>query len=177
MSEKTFKISLLLLLVIGAAVMYVTASPARGRGAMDQTQFDSLRLDGSMGTATPQLLVIPTAGNQGIEVRNTGGTPVFQINGSGTINGQVLTAPTPGQAILCGTTTVTGTSALTSSTHGMATPVAAQVSIAENITGDGARVSYLNSSGVITLSVWTSAATPVAASAGHVVSWCVRGTR
>lgn len=174
-SIKTVMVFVLALTFLAVTSLYVF--PANGRGLGDITALDGLRLQGAFGTATPQFSIVNEGSSQSLEVRNSGGTPVFQVNSSGALGGQVLTAPTPGQSIVCGTTTVTGTSALTSSTHGMATPIAAQVTIAEDVVGDGARASYTNSAGTITLKVWNSAATPAASAAGHVVSWCVRGTR
>ena len=100
------------------------------------------------------------------------GTPVMAVGTTGKVTANYGAA---GQQILCGQSTVTGTLAITSSVTGIATPQYVMHGLAQDVTGNGARTGAVNAGGVITLSVWTAAATPAAATTAVPVSWCVVG--
>ena len=79
-----------------------------------------------------------------------------------------------GKAIICGSTTITGTGALP---HGLATPSFVTLGLAQDVTGNGGHLSFANASGTVTVKAWSSALTPVAATTPVAVNWCVNGTR
>lgn len=104
---------------------------------------------------------------------DAGNTRVFKVDGSnGNITGKVLQYATPGSRQICSTQTITGTDVIA---HGLATPQYVNVSLAQDATGDGARLSYTNASATVTIKVWNSALTPAAATTPVSVSWCAVG--
>lgn len=127
----------------------------------------------AIATATPALLVNNTgAGNNILSIRQAA-TPVFVVGNSGAVTGYVFSSAVSGRKCVQGTQTITGTGTIA---HGLSTPVAVQLSLAEDVTGDGARLSYTNAAAVVTAKVWDSAATPAAAQAGHLIDYTVCGT-
>jgi hypothetical protein len=126
----------------------------------------------AVATAVPAAVVNSAGVSNLLEVRKAS-TPVFTVGNGGAVTGLVFQAAAAGQKCIMGTQVITGAAAVT---HGLSTPTAAQFTLAEDVSGDGAMVSYVNSAAVITASIWTSAATPVAASAGHTVSYWICGT-
>jgi hypothetical protein len=98
-------------------------------------------------------------------------------------SGAVAVAGTPvavqvgahaGQAIICGSTTITGTGTLP---HGLATPSFVTLGLAQDVTGNGGHLSASNASGTVTVKAWSSALTPAAATTPVAVNWCVNGTK
>lgn len=127
----------------------------------------------AVGTATPALLV-DTAGVSNILSLRKNATPVFQVSGAGAVTGYVLQyGAARGQAQVCGSTNITSTTVIA---HGLATPSYVNVSMAQDATGDGARVSFTNSAAVVTLKGWNSALTPAPNTTPIAVNWCVIGT-
>ncbi len=104
---------------------------------------------------------------------DAGNTRVFKVNGAdGVITGKVLQYATPGSRQICSTQTITGTGVLAT---GLATPQYVNASIAQDLTGDGNRLSYTNSAATVTVKIWNSALTPAAATTPVTVSWCAVG--
>jgi hypothetical protein len=109
-------------------------------------------------------------------------TPVALLSGS-TINGAAVSvAGTPvavqvgalaGKRIICGQTVITGTGTIP---HGLATPSFVTLGQAQDVTGDGARLSFTNATGAVTVKAWNSALTPAPATTPVAVDWCVNGT-
>ena len=126
----------------------------------------------AIATATPAV-VIDSAGVSNLLSIRAAGTPVFQVYASGVVNGKVLRYATTGQQIVCGSTTITGTGTLA---HGLATPSYVQLSLAQDVTGNCARLSYTNASATVTAKCWNTALTPAAATTPIPVNWCVIGT-
>jgi len=125
----------------------------------------------TVATATP-VAVIDSLGVSNIfEVRDAA-TPVFVVRNGGTLVG-ALGYATAGQKIICGSTNITGTGVIA---HALATPSFVQLSLAQDVTGDCARLSYTNSAATVTAKCWNSALTPAAAAAVAAVNWCVIGT-
>lgn len=154
-------------LILTAVVVLVAAAPA-----FDVSNMDGLHLQGSFGTATPSLLVDQQGTGKILELRDNA-TPVFSVNDGGAVSGMVLSYSTTGKELVCGTGSIsTGTSI----SHGLSTPEAVICSLNEAITGDGAGCSSVNASGVVTITVYNSAATPAAAAAAHSVGYCILGT-
>jgi hypothetical protein len=124
-------------------------------------------------TATPAMLINNIgATNDGLVVAKNG-TPVFKVSNAGAVTGNLLRYASSGQQIICGSTTITGTGSLP---HALATPQFVQLSLAEDVTGDCARLSYTNASATVTAKCWNSALTPAAATTPVAVNWCVIGT-
>jgi hypothetical protein len=104
---------------------------------------------------------------------DNGTTQKFKVNGStGAVTGFVLQYPTPGTKENCATQTITGTGVLAT---GLATPQYVNLTLAQDATGDGARLTYTNSSATVTAKVWNTALTPAAATTPVTVSWCAVG--
>lgn len=104
---------------------------------------------------------------------DAGNTRVFKVDGSnGNITGKVLQYATPGSKQVCSTQTITGTGVIAT---GLATPQYVNMSLAQDTTGDGNRLSYTNSAATVTVKVWNSALTPAAATTPVSVSWCAIG--
>lgn len=135
-------------------------------------------------TATPQPTATPPGNFNGTQViagtvvANSGifttsvsiaGTPVVPY-----ATPNVLKAPTTPQAIICGSDTITATAVIV---HNLATPSFVTYGLAQDVTGDGARLSHTNSSAVVTIKVWNALQTPAAATTPAVVDWCVVGTK
>lgn len=104
-------------------------------------------------------------------------TQKLLIDGAtGSFNGLVLGYPTPGLMQVCGRSTITGSLALGSASHGLTTAVyRAWCTLAQDPTGDAQTCSTSTSDTTVTVKVWKSAATPTANSVGAVVDWCVIG--
>jgi hypothetical protein len=152
----------ILIFVLAAVVLAAFAWQIEG-----VTNFTGIQIKATaLGTATPLLEIYNQGVGQSLVIRNSSGTPVFNVNA----NGNLVSG---NSRCVQGTQLVTGTGVIA---HGLSTPVVAQLTLAENVTGDGNLVSYLNSSGLITASVWTSAATPAAASSVHTVAYYICGT-
>lgn len=77
-----------------------------------------------------------------------------------------------GARMVCGSTQVTGTTTLPT---GLATPQYVNLSLAQDVTADCAKLSYTNAAGVVTAKCWTSSATPAAATTPAAVNWCAIG--
>jgi hypothetical protein len=86
MKQNTFKALALVAFVAILAGLYL-ATPARSRPLGDYSNFDGLIVDGTFGTATPQIVVVPRGGNNAFEVQNTSGTPVVSISSAGALSG------------------------------------------------------------------------------------------
>ena len=109
-------------------------------------------------------------------------TPVARLSGSAIDAASLKVAATPvavqvgalsaGQRIVCGTTNITGTGTLPT---GLATPSYVLVSLAQDATGDCARLSTTNAAATVTAKCWNTALTPAAAATVAVVNWCVNG--
>lgn len=113
------------------------------------------------------------AGNDALTIEKAS-TPVLKVGNSGALTGKVLQYnAASGQAQVCGTTNITSTTTIA---HGLATPSYVNVTMAQDSTGDGARVTYTNSAAVVTLKGWNSALTPAPNTTPIAVSWCVIGT-
>lgn len=123
-------------------------------------------------TATPAVYVNNTGATNDLLVLADSGTPVFKVSNSGAVTGQVLRYGSAGAVYVCGSATISGTGTLP---HALATPQHVQLSLAQDVTGDCARLSYTNASAVVTAKCFNSAATPAAAKEAAVVDWCVVG--
>lgn len=77
------------------------------------------------------------------------------------------------QKIVCGSTTITGTGAIP---HTLATPSVVLLSLAADMTGKNAHLTFANASATVTAKVWNTALTPAASDEGVSVQWCVIGT-
>lgn len=77
---------------------------------------------------------------------------------------------------VCGSTNIstTGTIVLP---HGLATPSYVVVTMAQDATGDGARVSTTNISATVTVKGWNTALTPAANTTPIAINYCVIGTK
>lgn len=122
-------------------------------------------------TATPAMIVDSYGVSNLLEVRDAA-TPVFAVRNGGTMLG-VIGYGTAGQKLICSQTTITGTGAIP---HALSTPVYVVGSIAEDITGKSAHLSFTNSSATVTAKIWNTALTPAASDVGVKVDWCVVGT-
>lgn len=98
------------------------------------------------------------------------GTPAFWVTPIPTATPNV----SGGLYTVCGSTTITGTGTIA---HGLATPAYVSAGLAQDATGDAARVSWTNSSATVTIKVWNSALTPAPNQTGAAVDWCVKGTK
>lgn len=147
-----------------------------------------------IGTATP-VLIVNSAGTSNLISARANDTPVFTVGVGGAINGASLSlAGTPvawatpqptataqtlfmgaaaSQYISCGSANVTGSATLTP-VAGL-TPVRV-ISSLQAVTGDAARVSGVTAGGVITISVYSSALTPVPNTTPAAVDYCIVGT-
>jgi hypothetical protein len=111
-----------------------------------------------------------------------GGTAVARLSGSTVDTAALSVVGTPvalqigalaaSNVITCNTATITGTGVLAT---GLATPSAVTLSLGQDVTGDCARLSFTNATGVVTAKCWTAALTPVAAATPAVVQWCALG--
>lgn len=95
------------------------------------------------------------------------------LNLTGNFTGNVLQYPTPGQRERCGTQSITSTSTLA---HGMSTPTYVLLSMGQDVTADGGRVTYTNSAGVVTVKGWSNGAGPTPVTTPISISWCVIGS-
>lgn len=133
----------------------------------------------AIATAVPGLSVTCTGVSECARVVAQG-TPALVVEANGNVateGGYVLQSGTAGQLFYCGETAAFTTSlAITSSTSGVATPVAANCSIAAELTGDAYNCSYTNATGTITLFVYGNEATPVANTTPVAVGYCILGT-
>jgi hypothetical protein len=82
LSSKTL-IRIIVVCVPVIAILIGLAIPVRSRPLGDYSNVDGLIVEGFFGTATPQIVVKPTGGNVALEVQNSGGTPVYQVNSAG----------------------------------------------------------------------------------------------
>lgn len=131
----------------------------------------------AIATGVPALTIRQNGVSVPFEVRNANATPVFQIGSDGsTSGGLTLDYASAGRNLYCATNTITGSAGYTSSTHALATPEFAWCDLAESITGESYNCNTVNSSGVITVEVFTNQATPAASGAGASVTWCAIGT-
>ena len=105
---------------------------------------------------------VAVGGNLTAATIKAGGTPVV-----------VQTGALVGNRIVCGSTTITGTGVIPT---GLATPWYVLYSDAQNVTGDGARLSHTNASATVTIKAWNAIQTPAASATGMPVDWCVIGT-
>ena len=126
----------------------------------------------AIATATPAAY-INNAGAHNSLVIAKNATPNFTVGNAGVVTGLVYQNSVSGQKCVNGTQAFTATGVIA---HGLSTPVSVQISLAEDVTGDGARTSYTNAAAVVTAKVWTAAATPVAAAAVHTIAYFVCGT-
>lgn len=166
--------SIVALGLVFMVLMVVTVPAARSRPMGDYSNVDGLMVEGTFGTATPQILVKPTGGNVALEVQNANGTPVYQVSSAGDVAGNVLKYATPSTQIVCSTQTITDTANVS---HGLTTASYALCSLNQTITGDSAACNATVTGGVtVTVKVRNSAATPAANSAGASINWCVIGT-
>jgi hypothetical protein len=117
--------------------------------------------------------------------RAVGDTNLTNLVTSGdvSVGGSLKVAGTPvavqvgalaGKAIICGSTTITGTGTIP---HGLATPSYVTLGLAQDVTGNGGHLSASNASGTVTVKAWSSALTPAAATTPVAVNWCVNGTK
>lgn len=126
----------------------------------------------AVGTATPAAVIDNAGVSNLLEVRDAA-TPVFTVGQGGAVTGLVLQYGTAGQKLVCSSSTITGSGSVA---HGLATPAAQWCAMNGAATGDGFGCSALNGSGLVTVSVWSNAATPAAATTPIAVNWCVIGT-
>lgn len=147
----------------------------------------------AVGTATPALAV-QSLGVNGLQVwKNASGTVVASMSNAGALApGSVSIAGTPvfwatpqptatpaiqSQATparwICNTINVTGSATMTP--QAITTPNAVVASLAQDATGDAARVTAAQSAGVITIKVWNTALTPAPNSTPAAVYFCVSG--
>jgi hypothetical protein len=128
----------------------------------------------AQATATPAAYInnASATGADSLVVANSG-SPVLKVSQTGLVTGYVLRYASSGKAIVCNTTTITGTGTLA---HGLATPSAVMVNMGADAVGDHARVTFTNSGGAVTAKVWNSALTPAPAATGVPIDWCVIGT-
>lgn len=153
-----------------------TPTPTSTAAALGKLTFaNSLVVAGE----TPQLTATPVVRFNGFGAANDllvverRSTPVFKIGNAGAVTGYVLRyGAASGQALICGSTSITGTGTLP---HALATPSFVQLTLAQDVTGDCAHLSYTNASAVVTAKCWNSAATPAAATTPAAVNWCVIG--
>ena len=128
----------------------------------------------AVASATPAALVNNLGNTNDGLVVSLRATPVFKVGNSGTITGKVLQYASSGQAIVCNTTTITGTGVLNT---GLSTPVAVvALNMGADTNYDHNRLSFTNTAATVTAKVWNGAATPAAAATGVPVDWCVIGT-
>lgn len=132
----------------------------------DNGSTQTIKLNGSTGSIEASGVITTDGGYIGITP-----VPTATVDPRRLIYGATETPAN--QKIVCGQTNVTGTGTLAT---GLATPSYGVVSLAGDVTGDHARVSYTNSGGTVTAKVWNSALTPAAASGAVVVDWCFVGT-
>ncbi len=124
-------------------------------------------------TQTPQFLIQDVGAGNPFEIRNSGGTPVVQVQDAGTVQkGYFISYDLYGRKIVCNSQVITGTGTLA---HGLATPVWVIPSMAQDVVGDCTHLSYTNAAATVTVKCWNSALTPAAGVAGTTVQWCVIG--
>jgi hypothetical protein len=176
-----------LALIAGLVVACVPAQPAPPAAAGGyKTYLNSLTVDGpavisdttkitaptAVTTAVPALAINNLgAGNDALVVAKAA-TPVFKVSNTGVVTGKVLQYATAGQKIVCSSATITGTGTLPT---GLATPQVVIASLAQDATGNGARLSTTNASATVTAKIWSSALTPAPATTPVTVNWCVIG--
>ena len=127
----------------------------------------------SVASATPAARVNSLGANNDLLVVEKASTPVFKVGNSGAITGNVLQYGSTGQKVVCGSTVITGTGAIA---HGLATPSYVTYAMAQDATGDGARLSHTNITATVTLKAWNTALTPAPATTPVTTNWCVVGT-
>lgn len=167
---------LLAALLVALLVMTVIAVPALAQSGV--TVFQALGVqDGSISAPGYTFNSDFDTGWYRIGSGNIGysanGTRVFDIGSSGAVTGYVLQYPTPGLKQVCATGNITSSTVLA---HGLATPSFVYLTMAQDATGDGARLTFTNSAAVVTAKGWNSALTPAAATTPIAASWCVIGT-
>lgn len=132
----------------------------------------------ALGTATPALMVInPSSSNPNAVVikGNVTATPYFSINPtSAVIMNNALQSSAVGQKQFCATNTITDTASYAVGTTAIATPVYTWCTLG-TISGDASRCAATHATGLITVTVRNSNATPAANAAGAAVTWCVVG--
>jgi hypothetical protein len=166
----------LTLLALALLIILVLVGFAQIEGV---TNFTGVQIKAtSLGTATPLLEIYNQGVGQSLVIRDSGGTPEFVVNANGGVTANSLTAAVigasaSGQKCVYGTQAISGTGTIA---HGLATPAMAQLTLAEDVTGDGSEVSYTNSAAVVTAKIWNSAATPAASVVTHTVAYYICGT-
>lgn len=128
----------------------------------------------ALATATP-VLYVNSAGAHNLVVVAKNATPVWSIRNSGAVVGLVEQSNQSGVKCVYGTQTVTGTGTIA---HGLSTPVAVQLTLAQDVTVDSASLSYTNAAAVVTAKVWQIPVTPaaIAAATPAIVAYRVCGT-
>lgn len=136
--------------------------------------FSKVAAPTAIATQTPAA-VVDSAGVSNLLELRANATPQLSVSKTGVVTGKVEQSDQSGVKCVYGTQTVTGTGTIA---HGLSTPVAVQVSLAQTMTVNGGLVSYANSAGVVTAQVWQIPATPgaVAATTPVAVSYRVCGT-
>lgn len=126
----------------------------------------------------PQKFNVPVVFNQGATFNGAVSATVISRNGTPVFWATAIPTPTSvisnTKYVVCNTTTITGTGTIA---HGLATPSYITYGLAQDATGDGARVSHTNSAATVTLKVWNTALTPAAATTPVAVDWCAVGTK
>lgn len=178
MEQKHISIATLIaVLLVGLVAAYGAFRPGptiSGFAPQGVSNMNSLHLavETAQATGTPGLYIDNDSVARSIEVVEPAGTAVFSVDSDGTVTGYLLQYGSSGYKIICNTTEITGTGALA---HGLATPVAVFGSLAEDVTGDHAHLSFTNASATVTAKLWDTALTPAASQAGANVDWCVVG--
>lgn len=175
MSERVFKFSVLGLLLVAFFAVFVLTAPATARPAQGVTNFDSIWLRDTGGTAQPVLRADQRGTGKVAEFMDSG-TPVLSLLDGGAVRGKVLAFPTPNLQANCKTNTITDTASYTATVTAIGTPVYTWCSM-NAITGDAAGcAATFGQTANITITVRDSAATPAANAAGAAVTWCVVGS-
>lgn len=160
---------------------YLLAPPAQSQ-IEDVSNFTGIHIKSSqLGTATPQFMIWNQGAGNAIEVRSTAGTVVYSVDksgnetGTGTVNGKVWRNGTANQIMFCAAASFTTTAAITVSTSGIATPIAANCTLGADLVGTQ-WCTYANSSGGVTFKVWDSVlSTPAAETTAVASSYCIYG--
>lgn len=142
--------------------------------AFSPTGFGAIHISDSNPTAVPALKVNQNGAGKIVEFLD-GGTPVFSVNNGGAARGYVNAAATPNKLENCWSSTITGTASYTSNITAIATPEFAWCNLSSP-SADANVCGAAVGSGIVTITVRNSAATPVANSAGATVYSCAKGT-
>jgi hypothetical protein len=164
LNKWTVKLSVLILALF---ILALIAFPVSGKPEFGVTNFESVWLQDSGGTAQPALRVNQRGAGMIIEALDNG-TRVWGVTGGGKV--------TEG-GVYCrrSSATITDTVSYTSTVTAISTPTWAGCTLSA-ITGDANVCGAAVGSGIITVTVKNSAATPAANSAGALVYYEVCGT-